>query len=92
MRTKLCNEINNKTLNITKTKFSNHNNSRTIVHMDQCCNRCGETFENVFSWYAPRPFPDMNVIPQPNSVINRSVVETNQYCYFYDIHIFVTFW
>ena len=27
---------------------------------------CGETFENDFSRYAHQPFPDMNVVPQPN--------------------------
>ena len=31
--------------------------------MGQRCNRCGGTFENVFSWYAHQPFPDMNVVP-----------------------------
>ena len=29
-------------------------------HIGQCCNRCCGTFENVFSWYAHQPFPDMN--------------------------------
>ena len=37
-----------------------------IVYMDLCCNLCGETFEHDFSWYAHQPFPDMNVVPQPN--------------------------
>ena len=35
-------------------------------HMDLRCNLCGETFEHDFSLYAHQPFPDMNVVLQPN--------------------------